>query len=198
MEEKVMKSFTLSAVVAANVLAAIMVPGGLEAGDTSKDEIISALSRELAVFQSAGAANLRNLEEFDVLDFDVYSNKEWDRFGETHTDDVIVHYPDGHTTTDLSSHIGELQWFVTWMPDGRVKEHPIRFGDGEYTGVIGVMEGTFSKPMVLPDGTIIAPTGKSVKMQMVTIGHWTSTGQMDEEWLFWDNAEFNRQIGLSG
>ena len=31
---------------------------------------------------------------------------------------------------------------------------------------------------------------------MVTIGHWRN-GLMDEEWLFWDNLEFMKQIGLA-
>jgi hypothetical protein len=30
---------------------------------------------------------------------------------------------------------------------------------------------------------------------MATIGHWRD-GVMDEEYLFWDNQEFMRQIGL--
>ncbi|MCX8508484.1 MAG: hypothetical protein ORN49_06345, partial [Rhodobacteraceae bacterium] len=81
-------------------------------------------------------------------------------------------------------------------PDSRVKQHPVRFGDGEYTGVIGVIEGTFSAPMVMADGTRIEPTGKAGKMEMTTIGHWTAEGKMDEEWLFWDNQAFSKQIGL--
>jgi hypothetical protein len=30
---------------------------------------------------------------------------------------------------------------------------------------------------------------------MATIGHWKGA-TMDHEWLFWDNHEFMRQIGL--
>jgi hypothetical protein len=32
---------------------------------------------------------------------------------------------------------------------------------------------------------------------MVTIGHWTKDGVMDEEWLMWDNQAFMKQIGLA-
>lgn len=31
---------------------------------------------------------------------------------------------------------------------------------------------------------------------MATIGHWTKAGVMDEEYLFWDNQDFMKQIGL--
>jgi hypothetical protein len=32
---------------------------------------------------------------------------------------------------------------------------------------------------------------------MATIGHWTSAGVMDHEWLFWDNATYMKQLGLA-
>ena len=51
-------------------------------------------------------------------------------------------------------------------------------------------------PMVMPDGTTIPPTGKTFKLQMSTIGHWNPQGVMDAEYLFWDNQEFMKQIGL--
>lgn len=57
------------------------------------------------------------------------------------------------------------------------------------------MTGTFSKPMPLPNGDSIPPTGKSFRLNMATIAHWKD-GKMDHEWLFWDNADFMKQIGL--
>ena len=50
-------------------------------------------------------------------------------------------------------------------------------------------------PMVLPDGKSIPPTGKRFAIGMATISHWHGT-TMDHEWLFWDNQEFIKQIGL--
>ena len=72
-----------------------------------------------------------------------------------------------------------------------VKEH-----QGEWKAVYGIMEGTFSKPMTTADGKVIQPTGKSFKLPMATIGHWTKEGPMDEEYLFWDNQTYMNQIGL--
>jgi len=40
------------------------------------------------------------------------------------------------------------------------------------------------------------PTGNAFHIRMVTVGHWNADGLMDEEYLFWDNAEFMRQLGL--
>ena len=48
----------------------------------------------------------RNIQTFDVLDFDVFSNQKWDRLSESHADDIIVSWPDGHDTHGINQHIG--------------------------------------------------------------------------------------------
>ncbi len=137
----------------------------------------------------------RNLQTFDVLDFDVFSNQKWDRLHESHAGDIVVTWPDGHETKGIDVHIADLKALFVWGPDIEIKEHPIRFGSGSWTAVTGVMTGTFSRPMPTPDGGTIAPTGKRFAIAMATIGHWVN-GRMDHEWLFWDNQEFYKQIGL--
>jgi hypothetical protein len=76
-----------------------------------------------------------------------------------------------------------------------VDRNTVKFGSGEWTSVIGVMEGTFTKPMPTADGKTIPPTGKPYKITMCTVGHWTS-GVMNEEYLFWDNLTYMKQLGL--
>ena len=140
----------------------------------------------------------KNLANFDDLDFRVYTNQQWQDLHKSHTNDVIVHWPDGHTTQGIEKHIEDLKHMWTFAPDNRIREHPVRFGtaDAEWTAVTGWLEGTFSKPMVLPDGKTIPPTGKAYRIPMATIGHWNKDGIMFEEYLFWDNGEFMKQIGL--
>ncbi len=138
-----------------------------------------------------------NLATFDTLDYVIFSNQEWVRFHESHANDIIVNWPDGHHTTGLEKHIEDLKVMFVYAPDTRIKEHPIRFGDatGEWTCVTGVFEGTFTKPMPVGNGKFIQPTGKAFKMPMCTVGHWKD-GIMIEESLFWDNATYMAQIGL--
>jgi hypothetical protein len=31
---------------------------------------------------------------------------------------------------------------------------------------------------------------------MCTVGHWTNVGVIDQEYLFWNNVTFMKQIGL--
>lgn len=72
----------------------------------------------------------------------------------------------------------------------------MKVASGEWTAVVGIMTGTFSKPMVLPDGKIIQPTGKKFNLQMSTFAHWNGD-KFDKEILFWDNQTFMKQIGLA-
>lgn len=140
----------------------------------------------------------KNLANFDDLDFHVYTGQQWENLHKSHGENIIVHYPDGHTTTGIPDHVKELAYMWTFAPDNRITEHSVRFGtdDGQWTAVMGYLDGTFTKPMTLADGTVIPPTGKAYHLAMATLGHWGKDGTMDEEYLFWDNATLMQQIGL--
>jgi hypothetical protein len=136
-----------------------------------------------------------HLKTFDALDFDVFSNQQWDRLHESHAKDIKVYWPDGHMAQGVDVHIDDLKKLFVHAPDTRIKEHPIKFGSGKYTLVTGVFEGTFTKPMPIGNGKFIQPTGKAFKMPMATVGLWEN-GVMVEEHLFWDNQTYAKQIGL--
>jgi hypothetical protein len=138
----------------------------------------------------------QNIATFDDLDFNVFSNQAWDRLSRSHSQDILVHWPDGHTTKGIDKHIEDLGAMFVYAPDTRIKVHPVKFGVGNWTCVIGVMEGTFTKPMPIALGKTLQPTGKSFKIPMCTVGHWNDQGIMDEEYLFWDNATYMKQLGL--
>lgn len=142
------------------------------------------------------AAIARHLRTFDTLDFDVYSHQRWDRLKESHAANILVHYPDGSTTRGLAAHIAALKPMFVFAPDTSIKVHPVKFGSGPWTAVIGVIEGDFTKAMPMPGGKALPPTGHHFKLQMTTIGHWTAAGVMDEEYLFWDNASLMKQLGV--
>lgn len=165
--------------------------------DQSSDEAeLEAALSALATYETDAATVDEHLSTFDTLDFDVFTNQKWDRLHESHADNIIVHWPDGRTTEGIDVHIEDLKGLFVWAPDTRIEVHPIRFGAGPWTAVTGVMKGTFTQPMSLPDGTVIEPTGLAYAVDMSTIGKWTAEGNMSEEWLFWDNATFYSQIGL--
>ncbi len=155
----------------------------------------TAANSKLELYETAKKIADQQLAKFDTLDFDVFTNQKWDRLRESHSNDVIVHWPDGHQTKGIERHIEDLKAMFVYAPDTRIQVHPVKIASGEWTSVIGVMEGTFTKPMPGPDGKTIPPTGKQFKLTMCTVGHWKN-GVMDEEYLFWDNQTFMKQIGL--
>ena len=158
---------------------------------------VDSLQNELKKFTDEKALTERRLAIFDTLDYEFYSNQKWDMFNHSHADNIKVYYPDGNVTTGLyPQHIDQLTPMFSFAPDTKIKNHPVRFGSGDWTCVIGEMEGTFSKPMPIGNGKTIPPTNKKFKLSMSTIGHWQD-GKMIEEYLFWDNQSFMKQIGLA-
>ena len=137
-----------------------------------------------------------NIERFDYLDFVSFNEQDWEVFSELHHPDVLVGYSDGRMTTDMETHRPDVEFAFTWAPDIQITDHPITFGQGPWTAGTGVVEGTFTEPMILPGGTIIEPTGNKFKYTMVTIAKWED-GQITEEYLYWDNAELMKQLGIS-
>lgn len=158
---------------------------------------VDSLQNELKKFTDEKALTEMRLVRFDSLDYEFYSNQDWKNFTVSHTDDIKVIYPDGNISKGLApQHIDMIAPQFVFAPDTKIKQHPVRFGSGDWTCVIGEMEGTFSQPMPIGNGKTIPPTNKKFKLSMATIGHWKD-GKMFEEYLFWDNQSFMKQIGLA-
>ncbi len=149
----------------------------------------------LSQYEEASRLAQEHLATFDTLDFDVFSGQEWDRLKESHAQNITVYWPDGHATHGIDKHIADMKALFAYAPDTRIKVHSVKTGSGEWTSVVGLMQGTFTAPMTTPDGKTIPPTGKSFSLPMCTVGHWKD-GVMDVEYLFWDNATYNSQIGV--
>lgn len=136
-----------------------------------------------------------HLKAFDALDFDVFSNQKWKKLNDSHSKDVRVIWPDGHETVGLDKHSKDLAAMFVAMPDLKIRSHPVSFGSGDWTCAIGVMEGTFTDPMPAGAGKTIKPTGRKLNLRMATIAHWKDD-LIFEEYFFWDNEAFQKQLGL--
>lgn len=178
------------------IFSAMMLVSSFFMANAQSGKELSDTKKQLSQILKANKQIEQNLIKFDTLDFVVYSKQEWKRLHESHAQNIKVTYPDGSVTYGLEDHIKQLKPMFTFAPDTKIKVHPYRFGSGKYTAVTGVIEGTFTQPMQLPNGTSIQPTGKSFKLPMCTIGIWEN-GVMIEEQLFWDNLAFMKQIGLA-
>ena len=195
-----MKKVTVSIRILATILivatmaASTVAQAKVKNSSVSQSEI-TALRKQVKEMTAGNELIASYLVKFDTLDYTVFSNQEWVRLHESHSKDIIVHWPDGHFTTGIQKHIEDLSAMFVYAPNTAIKQHPIRFGSGNFTCVVGVMTGTFTKPMPIGGGKFIEPTGKSFTLPMCTVGIWKD-GVMTEEYLFWDNQTYMNLLGL--
>ena len=150
---------------------------------------------KLAKYEAARQVVAAHIAALDELDFDIFSHQKWDQLGRTHAKDVLVHWPDGHLTKGVEKYVEGLKAMFVYAPNTRIELHPVRIGQGEWTSVVGIMEGRFTQPIPTGNGQAIPPTRQPFKLTICRVGHWKD-GAIDEEYLFWDNQTFMRQLGL--
>ena len=119
-----------------------------------------------------------------------------ERIGEIHAEDVKVYNPDGSLTTPfLPDHAGELQFSVRHLRLSSRGAHRRIRATASGPLASAFLRASGSSPSTLPDGRVLPPTGKELTIRIATLARWKD-GRIVEEHLFWDNAEWNRQIGL--
>lgn len=96
-----------------------------------------------------------------------------------------------------AAHAVAMRQMFHIFPDVHVHNdpYPIQFGSGDWITVITRVTGTFTGEMILPDGTVIAPTGKAFDVEFVQTVKWDGD-LLIEIAAFWDAALQARQIGL--
>ena len=156
---------------------------------------INELQAQVDEYKIERAETAKNLKTFDDLDLIAFNNRDMEHIRQIHAENVKVYNPDGTITEPMDPHAEELQFLFDTF-DFKVAEHIVGFGYGEWTAGISISKGKWAKPLTMPDGTVLQPTGKSVSVKIATIARWEN-GRIAEEYLFWDNADWNRQIGLS-
>jgi hypothetical protein len=138
-----------------------------------------------------------NLDLFVEAEFAGFNDRNFELLAAGHAEDVRVQMPDGSIVNGREQHMQDLQDMLVWAPDMRVTKHLTKIAQDDWTAAVGVLTGTFSEPMPLPDGGSLPPTRKSLEIQVATFARWEN-GQIVEESLFWDGASFAAQLGLAG
>jgi hypothetical protein len=102
----------------------------------------------------------RNLQGMDELDLVGWNKADWSGvFTHHHTDDVLVHWQGQSPTHGIEEHIEAMKAYVENTGGGtppQIASHPIRFGSGDWTCVIGEFENGARMVTVAkwPDGAI--------------------------------------------
>ena len=74
--------------------------------------------------------------------------------------------------------------------------YPIQVGTGDWITVVTNVTGTFTGEMVLPDGALIAPTGKAFDVEFGQTSKWDGE-QLVVISAFWDAALQAKQLGIT-
>ncbi len=130
---------------------------------------------------------------------DAFNARDIDGMNAVHHPDMIA-YVTGNAEPIYGrmTHAATMQQMFKIFPDVHVDNDPyrIQFGDGDWITVIARITGTFTGEMTLPDGTVIAPTGKSFDVDFGQTSRWDGD-LLVEISAFWDSALQARQIGLA-
>jgi hypothetical protein len=139
----------------------------------------------------------QNLQLMKTLD-DSWNAKELTTFHKRHAQDCVVRWPNQPPTHGIEAHEQEALTFFKTFPDQHLVNNPYKtmIAQGDWTCTIAEFTETMTGPMTMADGTVIAPTNKSFKVDFCTVAQWNEKGEIVEENLFYDLMGMLKQIGV--
>ena len=129
---------------------------------------------------------------------DAFNARDFAAVDQIHHPDMIAYITGlAEPVYGREAHSAAMQQMLRIFPDMHVDlPYPIQFGNGDWITVITRATGTFTGEMTLPDGTVIAPTGKAFDVEFGQTSKWEGDRLIAIS-AFWDSAQQARQIGLA-
>src|ERR1700683_5448064 len=130
---------------------------------------------------------------------DAFNSRDVAGMNATHHPDIIAHIMGiAKPINGRKAHAAMIQQMISVFPDIPVHNDPspTKFGCGDWITVIPRATGTFTGKMPLPNGKVIAPTGKAFDLDYSTTSRWEGD-EIIEEHVFVDPALRAQQIGLA-
>ena len=129
---------------------------------------------------------------------DLFNARDWQALEDVHHPDMIAFIPgSADPIYGREAHGAAMQQLVRMFPDVRVHTpYPIQFGGDDWITVVTNATGTFTGEMTLPDGTVIAPTGKAFDVEFGQTTKWEGDRLIVIS-AFFDSAVQARQLGLT-
>jgi SnoaL-like polyketide cyclase len=129
---------------------------------------------------------------------DLFNARDFDALDTVHHPDMIAYVTgSAEPIYGRQAHAAAMQQLVRMFPDIRVHTpYPIQFGTGDWITVVTNVTGTFTGEMVLPDGTLIAPTGKAFDVEFGQTSKWDGE-QLVVISAFWDAELQAKQLGIA-
>jgi hypothetical protein len=129
---------------------------------------------------------------------DAFNARDWGAVDAVHHPDMVAHVTGlAEPVYGSKAHSEAMQQFLRSFVDMHVNTpYPIQFGSGDWITVVTNVTGTFTGEMTLPDGTVIAPTGKAFDLEFGQTTKWDGDRLIVIS-AFWDSALQAKQLGLA-
>ncbi|WP_205325622.1 ester cyclase [Glycomyces sp. YM15] len=114
---------------------------------------------------------------------------------ELYSDDAVVITPDVGTVKGHDKIAEYWHQFIDAFPDAAYETTMKLESDGRAVDE-GFFVGTNTGDMTMPSGETVSATGKKVKLRSCDIAT-VKDGKITEHHLYFDESEFERQLGLS-
>ena len=129
---------------------------------------------------------------------DAFNARDFALVDTVHHPDMVAYIP-GNAQPIYGSvaHAAAMQQMLRIFPDMLVQTpYPVQLGSGDWITVVSRATGTFTGEMVLPNGKVIAPTGKTFDVDLGQTTKWDGDRLIIIS-AFWDAAVQAKQLGLS-
>jgi ketosteroid isomerase-like protein len=129
---------------------------------------------------------------------DAFNARDFAAVDAVHHPDMVAYIP-GNAQPIYGSvaHAAAMQQLLRIFPDMHVETpYPVQFGSGDWITVVTRATGTFTGEMVLPNGKVIAPTGKAFDVEFGQTTKWDGDRLIIIS-AFLDAALQAKQLGLA-
>lgn len=129
---------------------------------------------------------------------DAFNARDWEAVDAVHHPEMVAHITGlAEPIYGAEAHSAAMQQFVQSFPDVHVNTpYPIQFGGGDWITVVTNVTGTFTGEMLLPNGSVIAPTGNVFDLEFAQTTNWDGD-QLIIISAFWDANLQAKQLGLT-
>ena len=127
-----------------------------------------------------------------------FNARDFETVDTVHHPDMVAYIPGlAEPIHGAEAHAAAMQQFLRTFPDMHVNTpYPIQFGSGDWITVVTNATGTFTGEMTLPDGKVIAPTGKAFDLEFGQTTKWDGD-RLIVIAAFFDAALQAKQLGLA-
>ena len=144
------------------------------------------------------ATRTAHLIELMTKGDNAFNARDFETVDTVHHPDMVAYIP-GNAQPIYGSvaHAAAMQQMLRVFPDMHVyTPYPIQFGSGDWITVVTNATGTFTEEMTLPDGKVIAPTGKAFDLEFGQTTKWDGD-RLIVIAAFYDTALQAQQLGLA-